>query len=333
MAAGVSPAAPLAQILFHALSQPGKLSRSEQNVEFDAELVRTLQQDGRASIRSIAARLGVSRAAAAARLRAMLADGSVRVVAAVDPVFLGQHVLAHVSARTDGATDTVARHLSALPETVFVSAVGGAHDLVAEIRVGSMPALHELLAQMRAVPRVVSIDTVIYSQVVKGFFVSEFHGDDVTLDAIDTALIEHLQQDGRMSYRALGEVVRLSPSAVTTRVQRLIENGVIKISAVEARGLAHRQLSMGVGLTLNDDDAVMTALRASPGVDFAARTIGRFDAIATLVEPSTGALYASLERLRALPGVARVEAWLHLAVVKEDYTRTLRAPLETRSHP
>ena len=54
----------------------------------------------------------------------------------------------------------------------------------------------------------------------------------------------------------------------------------------------------------------------------------RFDAVATLVEPSAGALYDSLERLRALPGVTRIEAWLHLAVLKEDYTRTLR-PLRT----
>ena len=59
--------------------------------------------------------------------------------------------------------------------------------------------------------------------------------------------------------------MRLSPSAVATRVQRLIDAGVIKISAVEARGLAHRQLSMGVGMTLGDDDeAVGSALLGQP---------------------------------------------------------------------
>ncbi len=55
-------------------------------------------------------------------------------------------------------------------------------------------------------------------------------------------------------------------------------------------------------MTLGDDDeAVIDELRRGRGVDFAARTLGRFDAVATLVEPSAGALYASLERLRALP--------------------------------
>ncbi|WP_217184939.1 Lrp/AsnC family transcriptional regulator [Streptomyces sp. AC495_CC817] len=294
-------------------------------MDFDADLIRALQEDGRASIRSLADRLSQTRAAVAARLRTLLDDRTVRVVAAVDPVFLGQHVLAHVSIRTEGAASVVAEPLRDMTETVFVSAVGGAHDLVTEVRLGSMAELHDLLARIRALDGVLDINTIIYSTVVKGFFVSDYHGD-ITLDAIDEALIEQLQSDGRKSFRALGEAVRLSPSAVATRVQRLIDGGVIKISAVEARGLAHRQLSMGVGVNLDDDTAIVEELRSGRGVDFAARTLGRFDMVATLVEPSAGALYASLERLRALPGVTRIEAWLHLAVLKEDYARTLRDP-------
>lgn len=293
-------------------------------MDFDAELVRALQEDGRASIQSLAQRLGLPRAAVSSRLRAMLARGEVRVVAAVDPSFLGQHVLAHVSIRSEGTVEPVAQQLRAMRESVLVSAVGGAHDVVAELRVASTDALEERLERIRALEGVASISTLVYTTVVKGFFVSDYRGE-LSIDEIDEALIELLQRDGRTSYRALGESVRLSPSAVTTRVQRLVDGGVIKISAVEARGLAHRQLSMGVGLSMRGDDAAMVeALRAWRGVDFAARTIGRFDLIATLVEPSAGALYASLERIRSHPGVAHAESWLHLAVLKEDYARTLR---------
>lgn len=295
------------------------------HMDFDAEIIRALQEDGRASIRALSLRLEQPRAAVAARLRAMIDDRTVRVVAAVDPAFLGQHVLGHVSIRVLGAAEPIAQRLRELNETVFVSAVGGTHDLVTEIRVGSMPELSDLLARIRAIPGVIEINTIIYSTVIKGFFVSDYHGD-VTLDATDEGLIEQLQTDGRQSFRALGDAVRLSPSAVATRVQRLIDAGVIKISAVEARGLAHRQLSMGIGMTLEDDAAVVAALQRGRGVDFAARTVGRFDLVATLVEPSAGDLFASLERLRALPGVTNIEAWLHLAVLKEDYARTLRAP-------
>jgi DNA-binding Lrp family transcriptional regulator len=291
--------------------------------DLDTELIRSLQHDGRASIRSLAASLGQTRATVAARLRAMVDDGALRIVAAVDPALLGQHVLAHVSIRTDGAAAGVAEQLRAMDETVFVSAIGGSHDLVIEVWLGSTPELHALLAQVRALPGVLDIDTLLYTSVAKGFFVSEYRGE-ADIDDLDAALIEELQLDGRTTFRELGRIVRLSPSAVATRVQRLLDSGVIKISAVEARGLGHRQLSMGVGLRLShDDDEVIAALQAARGVDFAVRTLGRFDAVATLVEPTAGALYASLERLRALPGVTAVEAWLHLAVLKEDYARKL----------
>lgn len=293
-------------------------------MDFDLELVRALQEDGRASIQDLAARLRQPRAAVSTRLRALRADGALRVVAAVDPAVLGQRVLAHVSIRVDGSAEPVARHLRGRPETVLVSAVGGVYDLITEVRLGSMAALHRFLTRVHDVPHVVEISTLVYSRVIRGFFVPDYLGG-VTIDATDIALIEHLQADGRRSFRALGDAVRLSPSAVATRVQRLIGSGVIKISAVEMRGRARRQLSMGVGLHLAGPGAALVdEVQRWSGVEFAALTIGRFDAIMTIADSSSGALYASLERIRAVPGVVRTESWQHLAVLKEDYTRTIR---------
>jgi Lrp/AsnC family leucine-responsive transcriptional regulator len=48
-----------------------------------------------------------------------------------------------------------------------------------------------------------------------------------SLDDIDFRLLEALQADGRASYAVLGRTVGLSPSAVTERVRRLEESGVI----------------------------------------------------------------------------------------------------------
>jgi Lrp/AsnC family leucine-responsive transcriptional regulator len=48
-----------------------------------------------------------------------------------------------------------------------------------------------------------------------------------TLDDTDWRLLEALQRDGRASYADLGRVVGLSPSAVTERVRRLEDTGVI----------------------------------------------------------------------------------------------------------
>src|SRR5438552_17080913 len=47
------------------------------------------------------------------------------------------------------------------------------------------------------------------------------------LDDVDWRLIEALQEDGRMSFAELGRRVSLSPPAVTERVRRLEQAGVI----------------------------------------------------------------------------------------------------------
>jgi Lrp/AsnC family leucine-responsive transcriptional regulator len=50
---------------------------------------------------------------------------------------------------------------------------------------------------------------------------------DVALDRTDWRLLEELQRDGRASYAELARVVAMSPSAVSERVRRLEEAGVI----------------------------------------------------------------------------------------------------------
>jgi Lrp/AsnC family transcriptional regulator, leucine-responsive regulatory protein len=49
----------------------------------------------------------------------------------------------------------------------------------------------------------------------------------VTVDRTDWALLAELQRDGRASFADLARAVSMSPSAVTERVRRLAETGVI----------------------------------------------------------------------------------------------------------
>ncbi|TDD06784.1 Lrp/AsnC family transcriptional regulator [Nonomuraea deserti] len=50
---------------------------------------------------------------------------------------------------------------------------------------------------------------------------------DVSLDETDMRILEALQHDGRASYAELARIVSMSASAVTERVRRLEETGVI----------------------------------------------------------------------------------------------------------
>lgn len=294
--------------------------------DLDAALVRELQRDGRASIQQLAESTGAPRGTVSAHLRRLLGGHRLRVVAAADPTLLGQHVVAHVSIEVSGPVARTVADLVARPEMVFVSAVSGTHAVVAEVRVGTTQELHDLLGEMRGSAHVVAIETLVYAEVLKGFFVSRAPSA-ITVDALDRRLIDLLQDDARASYRDLGRAVRLSPSATAARVRKLIDHRVVTISAIEARTAEGRRLAMGIGVNLvGSGDDVREALQAMPAVDFAAMTVGGFDLVATIVARTSDGLQAALEDIRALPGVRRSVTWLHLDVVKEDYIRRHRVP-------
>src|SRR2546429_2107541 len=52
-------------------------------------------------------------------------------------------------------------------------------------------------------------------------------GDSTVLDETDWRILAALQRDGRLSYADLAREVSMSPSALTERVRRLEESGVI----------------------------------------------------------------------------------------------------------
>lgn len=51
--------------------------------------------------------------------------------------------------------------------------------------------------------------------------------EKIPVDDVDLAILAYLQRDGRISFTELGRRVNLSASAVTERVRRLSESGVI----------------------------------------------------------------------------------------------------------
>ena len=70
---------------------------------------------------------------------------------------------------------------------------------------------------------------------------------------------------------------------------------------------------------------VVAALTGMPSVIFLARTLGRFDILATVRAFSAAQLVEVLDAVRALPGVRSLESWTHLDVVKESYASGLEA--------
>lgn len=289
----------------------------------DEQLIAELEKDGRVSYRAIAEALGLSRSRVSTRVHELLDSGVIRIVAAANPRFLGEHVVAHVGVDSPGAVEQLAESLGVYSQAVLVSATTGESDLVAELRTADSDELYRLLSIIRGREDVGTINTLVYIDILKGPFISDYD-DTVKTDDVDRRLITELQVDGRASYRGLARTVALSANAVRARVNRLLDAGIITIRALTARGTRSRQIMTGLGINVaGADDEVAAALTAAPDVAFVARTVGRFDVIATLESNSQSELFRRLESIKRLPDLRAVQTWTHVFVFKEDYARRL----------
>lgn len=286
----------------------------------DAALIRALHAAPRASVSELAETVHETRATVSLRLRELIDSEAIRVTAAVNPGYLGLTVIAHISIACHTSITEVTEYARHRDEIVLVSAVSGQYHCVMEARVRTHEDLQHLLRDFRELPSVAKLSTLIYSRVLRGAIAHDTFSP-VTVDRVDTRIIGLLRADGRASLRSLADTVSLSPSAVRMRLRRLLDSRVLKIGVVEASGRRGARMLMGVGIGIGaGGDGVADALRSDPAVDFAAESVGEFDAIATISGATSMALLEGVERLRQLPGVIRTATWTHLQTIKEDYT-------------
>lgn len=294
--------------------------------EFDIALVERLRIDGRASFESLGAAVGLSRTAARARVQRIFSSGILRVAAMVHPEFEGIHAFGHVSVAVDGAsTLDVATAIARIPDAPFVSIVSGRYSIIAELRSSELSQLSDAVGSIRAIPGVELVDTLLYTHLVKEPHLPPHAPrslDQFGIDDIDRKLLDLLRQDGRMPYAELADHVGLSRGATRARGLRLLEGGVVAVTGMVNPTAFGMTQMCGFQIHLASDGvAALAEIDKLDAVDFLARTLGRCDAVGTLITRTRADTIAALDGIRAIDGVRDVESWTHLELVKELYDR------------
>ena len=127
------------------------------------------------------------------------------------------------------------------------------------------------------------------------------------IDALDHAILGELRQDGRLSWRELGERIGLGPTATADRVRRLEQLGVIRGFRAEVDlsvlGLGLRaltELRLGAETPYEDFEEV---LRETPEVQLAFHVTGSLDYVLLLACPDVATLDRILSTWRLERGV------------------------------
>ena len=140
------------------------------------------------------------------------------------------------------------------------------------------------------------------------------------LDETDKLIIQYLQEDGRMSYSKLGPLVGLSAPATRQRVLQLRRAGVIQIVAVTDPTTLGFAIQAMAGLKVPGDlNVVADSLAEIPEVDYLVVTAGRFDMLLEIVCEDNAHLLETANSIRQMPGVADVEVFSYIRLVKQTY--------------
>lgn len=139
------------------------------------------------------------------------------------------------------------------------------------------------------------------------------------LDDLDKQIIQALQEDARMAFEKIASRVGVSARTVSTRVNRLVESGVIDlIAVVNPERIGYPVLgTIFIETELRETKQVAERLAAMEEVAFVGLTAGDPDIYASVRASSNVALATFMtEKLPSIPGVRKARMLLVLETVK-----------------
>jgi Lrp/AsnC family transcriptional regulator, regulator for asnA, asnC and gidA len=155
-----------------------------------------------------------------------------------------------------------------------------------------------------------------------------------SLDAVDQALIEALQQNGREAFRRIAADVGVSEATIRARYQRLCQDNILQVTGVtNPLGLGFEAQAM-VGIrTSGAPEPVAEAIAQWDEAGYVVITAGQFDILVELVCADRRQLLEVTSRIRELDGVLSTESFLYLELYKQLYDWGAHAGNGTDAEP
>jgi len=144
----------------------------------------------------------------------------------------------------------------------------------------------------------------------------------VLLDDLDSAIVRHLQEDGRRSYREIARSLGVSEGTVRWRARRMTESGVLRVVAIaDPFRLGYRVLAFVLlRVAPGAQHCVIDALTSWPEVTYVSSCTGRVDVYMQVVCRDHDHLWDLLaNRIPAIGGVVDTETFMELKMHKVSY--------------
>ena len=321
----------------------------------DRQLVQALQLDGRMPFSRIAEVLGVSDQTIARRYARLRAEGHVRVIASLDPAFLGEVLwLVRAQCKPEGA-QKLGQALALREDTSWVTLSSGGTEISCSTW-ASASLVHEpslLLARLPRTPGVVGMTAHCIMHTFFGgsrgptlksgsltpeqvaalrprpSFEPAPETDErapVALDDGDRRMLAVLGRDGRAELAELAAATGWSQTTVRRRLAQLWASGAAYLDVEYDYRIYNllTRVQLWASVDPAELDSAGLALAEHPEVAYACATTGVTNLHAALVCKDLHSLYTYLTTRVAALGVRRVETSPTMHILKGP--ATVRAP-------
>jgi Lrp/AsnC family transcriptional regulator for asnA, asnC and gidA len=141
-----------------------------------------------------------------------------------------------------------------------------------------------------------------------------------SLDAVDRAIIEALQENGRASFRGVASQIGVAEGTVRARYSRLVDDGILQVTGVtNPLGLGFEAMAM-IGIkTTGSPEPVADTLAAWDEASYVVVTAGSFDVLVEVICTDRRHLLDLTTRVRGIQGVATTETFLYLDLAKQVF--------------
>lgn len=146
------------------------------------------------------------------------------------------------------------------------------------------------------------------------------------VDTVDQEIISLLRIDGRMTFAEIAKRLGIPEGTARYRVQRLLQSGIIQISAwpnLEKLGTPH-VLILLLTLEIGRVEAVAAELAGMEETRFVAIATGRYNVVADVCYGTHADLLAFFNKLHQIQGIRSYESQTTLKLLKAGFKESVK---------
>jgi len=139
--------------------------------KIDLQIIRLLQNDGRMASSEIAKITDIPEATIRYRLKKMIDQKFIQIVAAANPIKLGFGIVACISIEAEiRQVDHVVGELEKIERVAYIAQMTSFPNVEIETYIESINELHDLLSKIEMIDGVIRVDTAFIRRIVKERF-------------------------------------------------------------------------------------------------------------------------------------------------------------------